>query len=360
MLQKMKEAFVNSYVDEAYRRVLVFRILTLLLAITSLFMAFVNVRTAEWTLAKITLGYGLLCLVNFLLSSRRFSLETWIHVIFALETALMLGIFTLTGMGDGFAVLWNLVIPACTLAIFGIGRGTLFNAVTLSMILFLFWCPTGRALLQYDYGTTFMMRFPILYLCLYAISFYVETIRRQMYTRLKETEKSYKYMYRHDALTKLYSRHVFYEEAAIACRTAPELPIGILLFDIDDFKRINDSHGHNIGDAVLCQIADVIRASICEHCMACRWGGEEFLVMTKCTHDTRMVAEQIRQRAADAVLLKPDGSQVSFTVSVGVAVGMADSVEEIAELINRADQAMYVAKRTGKNRVVVDSDSACP
>ncbi len=358
MILKIKEALTSVYEDDANRRTMVFRILTLLSMVISLFMTVINVVSAEWTLAKITLSYGILCLVNFLLTARRFSLEEWIHAIFALETIAMLSIFTMSGSADGFAVLWNLVVPACTLAIFGILRGTLFSGATLLMLLFFFWCPLGQPLMLYPYNETFLMRFPLLYLCMYAISLYVEAIRRRTFVRLREAEKNYKYMYRHDALTNLYSRHVFYEEAEKASRESPEIPMGILLFDIDDFKQINDIHGHNVGDAVLCRMAEVIRSSICEHCLACRWGGEEFLVMLKCEHDATAVAEKIRETAVAAVVPKSDGTMVRFTVSGGVCAGMAASDEQISNLIHNADQAMYQAKFSGKNRIVVSGSCA--
>lgn len=162
----------------------------------------------------------------------------------------------------------------------------------------------------------------------------------------------------HDPLTGAYNRRGMDTEMeiAIAASMRSRTPLGLLTFDLDHFKRINDGHGHEAGDAVLVQLADVVRRHTRKSDRFFRMGGEEFgLLIPNARPDClRIVAEKLRAaiehevRCFDQVL----------TVSVG-ATSLVPG-ETAAELLGRADTAMYQAKREGRNRVVVrDAADAC-
>jgi diguanylate cyclase (GGDEF)-like protein len=126
----------------------------------------------------------------------------------------------------------------------------------------------------------------------------------------------------------------------------------VLMVDIDHFKRLNDRHGHAVGDAVLRRVAEAVASAIRAEDFPIRYGGEEFVVVLR-EADARSamaVAERLRRNvaAADVGALRVAGP---VTVSVGVAVGAAG--EELASLIERADRAMYRAKAAGRDRVVL-------
>jgi diguanylate cyclase (GGDEF)-like protein len=123
------------------------------------------------------------------------------------------------------------------------------------------------------------------------------------------------------------------------------------MLDIDHFKVVNDTFGHNIGDDVLVDIADTLRVSVRNSDTAGRWGGEEFLVILPSTDlgSAGAVAEKIRAQIADAVL--PTVGRV--TVSLGVAEYQAGDTEQ--ELVARADLALYAAKEGGRNMVCQDT-----
>jgi diguanylate cyclase (GGDEF)-like protein len=129
-------------------------------------------------------------------------------------------------------------------------------------------------------------------------------------------------------------------------------PVSVLLLDLDHFKRVNDQHGHAMGDRVLCHVAAQLRQGLRKSDIAVRWGGEEFLVvLNNCAIDeAQQIAEKIRQRIAQECL-EVDGCPIALTVSVGVSQFSGNELSEQA--ISRADAGLYLAKQGGRNRVCV-------
>ena len=122
-------------------------------------------------------------------------------------------------------------------------------------------------------------------------------------------------------------------------------------FDMDRFKSINDTHGHDTGDAVLCAVVLTCKARLRTVDMLARRGGEEFLIVLPDTDAEAAIVIAERLREAVAAMLVPVGSNanVEFTVSIGVAVPVND---DLRDLLRRADDALYMAKAGGRNRVV--------
>ncbi len=133
-------------------------------------------------------------------------------------------------------------------------------------------------------------------------------------------------------------------------------PVSIINLDLDHFKTINDRHGHQAGDRVLRELVDTVSSQIREVDTLCRWGGDEFLILLQDTdaEAARLTAERIREAVARRNRL-PE-SEEALTVSQGVAQCRAG--ESLDSLINRADQALYQAKRDGRNRVAVAESTA--
>ena len=160
-----------------------------------------------------------------------------------------------------------------------------------------------------------------------------------------------------DGLTGLYVRRYFdlrlSEEEARVRRYGGQL--GILMMDLDHFKRLNDTHGHQVGDEVLKHLAKIILSSVrLELDVACRYGGEEFVVILPNTNTTGVlvVAERIRQRCQ---VHEFPGSQGPVHVTLSGGVALMDHLKPVPgeELLRRADEALYMAKRGGRNRVHV-------
>lgn len=124
-----------------------------------------------------------------------------------------------------------------------------------------------------------------------------------------------------------------------------------MMLDIDDFKAVNDSHGHLYGDGVLANVAAIVQDTVRETDVAARYGGEEFAVLTPRT--SIVDAEGLAERICSAVHDRFEGSD-QVTVSIGVA-GCQQKAVSAASLIRRADRALYRAKAAGKDRVIVDT-----
>jgi two-component system cell cycle response regulator len=161
-----------------------------------------------------------------------------------------------------------------------------------------------------------------------------------------------------DQLTGLHNRRYMTRHLDTLLKNAsPGKPISFLILDIDYFKSVNDSHGHDIGDEVLREFAGRVSASVRGIDLACRYGGEEFVVVMPDTDPgfAYAVAERLRQSVETAPfpITRPPG-QLNITVSVGIAssLGGADTSEG---LLRRADQALYRAKREGRNRVIAEA-----
>ena len=184
--------------------------------------------------------------------------------------------------------------------------------------------------------------------------------RKRLNDRLRENYQRSLSLALTDPLTGLYNRR--YVAAHLDGLTARAGEGGarpaLLLFDIDNFKRINDSFGHLAGDEVLCEIAVRALRGVRGFDLVARYGGEEFLVVMPETNlqVALVVAERLRLAVAEAPFALADGREVPVTVSVGVAVieGENDALQREGPtgLVRRADEALYAAKNGGRNRVV--------
>ncbi|RXJ88315.1 hypothetical protein CRV01_12925 [Arcobacter sp. CECT 8983] len=171
-------------------------------------------------------------------------------------------------------------------------------------------------------------------------------------TELKEKSNLLEYQANHDQLTGLFNRQKFNEifKKEIKREKRYKNNLSLIIFDIDNFKSINDEFGHNVGDEVLKVIAKVLLESIREHDCVARWGGEEFLVLLPQTDEygAKKVAEKIREAIAK---YKKEDLPKQITASFGIAKLKEDDDE--VSILKKADDALYEAKKKGKNRVEV-------
>jgi diguanylate cyclase (GGDEF)-like protein len=156
-----------------------------------------------------------------------------------------------------------------------------------------------------------------------------------------------------DPLTGLPNRRVAMDQVAQAWESAKAsgAPLSCLMIDVDNFKRINDTHGHDVGDRVLASMAQVLRTNARAQDTVCRVGGEEFLVLCRATDraTAKLAGERLRA-VVQATAFEIDGRAHAMSISVGVsAAGKEDP--DFAALLKHADQALYRAKQHGRNRV---------
>lgn len=169
----------------------------------------------------------------------------------------------------------------------------------------------------------------------------------------KKVEQQLAYLANHDSLTKLPNRALFIDRLNVALRRSHRDKIGlsVLFIDLDNFKGVNDQHGHGVGDALLREVAERLRRCIREMDTIGRIGGDEFVVLIA---DIRMpeyaltIAEKIRQALAECHDLT--GVKLRVTPSIGIAYSPVHGITE-EELLQGADTAMYAAKMAGGNQV---------
>lgn len=180
-------------------------------------------------------------------------------------------------------------------------------------------------------------------------------LRRYRYTeRLRTSVRASIEMAVTDPLTGLYNRRYLESHLAHVIHNAVNRgrDIAVLMLDIDFFKTVNDTYGHDAGDRVLQELAGRIRGSIRSSDLACRTGGEEFVVVLTGTdlHTAERVGERVRKTVASKPFLVAPGSPLNVTISMGVS-GLGGVEDGLEDLMKRADQALYRAKREGRNRV---------
>ena len=157
-----------------------------------------------------------------------------------------------------------------------------------------------------------------------------------------------------DGLTGLANRRSFDDELALEWRRADRVgdSLALVLVDLDDFKSINDDHGHQAGDAVLRRVAAILDSGARNADLAARYGGEEFALLAPETDliGATKLADRLRADLEAATIELPDGGTLSVTGSFGVAI--KGTLQRPEELVAAADEALYEAKRNGKNRIV--------
>ena len=159
-----------------------------------------------------------------------------------------------------------------------------------------------------------------------------------------------------DPLTNTFNRRHFLELSArkINRTQSSNGHASFLLFDLDHFKKINDEHGHLIGDQVLQGVAQVCTSHLRPDDVLGRFGGEEFVIFLPETtpEDARNIAERLRILVAETPI-KTEIGLIHTTISIGVAIKEKATTMSIDQLLSNADRAMYRAKQTGRNRVII-------
>jgi diguanylate cyclase (GGDEF)-like protein len=191
----------------------------------------------------------------------------------------------------------------------------------------------------------------------------------KLLSHIKELEDKIKILEKdlvHDTLTGMKTRNFFEEEARVYLDSVVNAErgerrhlfgfknISFIFFDVDFFKKVNDTYGHLVGDKVLITIAKTIRESLRDGDTAARWGGEEIVVtlVGATENDAKEKAEEIRENIE--ALKFPDNPDLHLTISSGVASGEAGLTLE--DIMKHADLALYKAKESGRNCVVAYSE----
>ena len=263
--------------------------------------------------------------------------------------------FTHTNQNNHFGLIWTIFVPVFVITLMGHKKGLVYSILFYLTVFTMAYLGIG----SWDEGNWNLhsfLRFSIASAILTYIIYIYEAALEKSNQELSETrrkESDYleklKRLSLTDPLTGLNNRRHLDEIIChqIEMANRYHTTFSLILFDIDNFKQINDKHGHNIGDRVLIEVSAIVKESVRKTDFSARWGGEEFLILTPNSTLDQAFALAEKLRLKIETTLFPEG--LSVTSSFGVAEFHEDFDEQT--LIHFADVALYTAKNSGKNRV---------
>ncbi|OZB18838.1 MAG: GGDEF domain-containing protein [Marinobacter sp. 34-60-7] len=257
------------------------------------------------------------------------------------------------GIEDGSAVIWLFAYPPIIFYISEAKVGIFACAGGWLALLGVF-SPLGDWLFELAYSTSFRLSMLIVLAFEMVTCYLLDQSRRRSKLGLMQLAADFEHAAKHDALTGLANRREALEQLETEHQRfrRHQRPFSVLLLDIDLFKRVNDTYGHQAGDDMIKLVAHTLEGQSRKVDTVARWGGEEFLVLLPETPaaEAAAIAERIRREiAAGSINVGVGGLAISATVSIGVA-GM-DLDDSVDRLLQRADENLYRAKSAGRNQV---------
>ncbi len=173
--------------------------------------------------------------------------------------------------------------------------------------------------------------------------------------KLQDVMQELKLLALTDPLTKLYNRRFFIDasQAFLEMAKRDKSPLSLLMIDIDKFKNINDTYGHQIGDEIIKLLANIMLEGQRKSDMSCRYGGEEFVVLLPQTSlkKAQHVAQKLKESVEVSHFKITEKYDITFTISVGVSTVNIENEINIEKALKRADDALYEAKENGRNQI---------
>lgn len=251
------------------------------------------------------------------------------------------------------ALYWVFPAPPILYGLLGPRLGSFLNGFLLAACSFMLFGPEFG---QMHYGDANSSRFLAALFGLVLACGIKEHFRALSHQSMDLLQRSKEQLANTDALTGLANRRFFVDVLPVHFEQQPErfFPLCLIALDIDHFKHINDSFGHGSGDAVLSQIADLLKQKLRQHDIAIRMGGEEFLLILPRTRfeDAVLVANKLRQAIAQRRLLS---NQPELVITSSFGVVQVQTISDLAHEVERADQRLYRAKANGRNQVCSES-----
>lgn len=266
------------------------------------------------------------------------------NVIFYTFFALMLYLVYSGGV-DNTGHLWIYCLPPIALFLHGLKKGLIELAVFIVILIVMLYGVSGN-MVEASYSNETKVRIVLSFLGIVFINAFYEYSREKSITKMKKLQKDLRFFLKQDELTGLYNRRGYSDNIHKLGSTKGV----VLMCDIDHFKKINDNYGHAAGDYVIKEVAKCIRQTIRKDDVAVRWGGEEFLVFLSQTkiNNAYFVSEKLRESVENLHILYKH-QLIRVTISIGIA--SVDDETTFDDAIKYADNAMYVSKTSGRNRI---------
>jgi diguanylate cyclase (GGDEF)-like protein len=264
---------------------------------------------------------------------------------------LLMFYLVLTGGVSNTGPLWIYIVAPVSLFLHGLKRGLLDLTIFLFVISLLMFIPIDF-INHAEYTSEFKLRLIYSFLTTTFLSAMYEYSRDRSYKDTLKLSQKYEYLANFDPLTRLSNRRnaltVLQQEQARLNRNKE--PLSLILCDVDHFKNINDKYGHNAGDAVLVELANIFKSIMREQDCIARWGGEEFLfILPQTTAENAHVIGQKILTYLQQHTINYNDNKISVKVSMGISQFKRN--QSIDDVINSADRYLYQAKDAGRNQI---------
>lgn len=337
---------MTNYSDESDRK-LIIRFFASTGSVTTLIMACVALFDTNYFLF-VSLLVSCLLFISPWFIKRHQQYSSWI----VLYTLYILMIFLVyTGGSHGTGPIWIFIVSPVTFFIRGLRKGTVDISLFIFAVIIAYFGAKYFGGYQYQ-SPQLLLRVLLSFVIVALLSGFYEYFRENYSKKLIQLAKNNELLAKTDPLTSLPNRRYTMEcllREKLLCEESNSL-LSIMLIDVDDFKKINDGLGHQVGDLALIHLADIFRKLSRETDIFCRWGGEEFLCVLPQTsaQGASELAKRIQQELSTSPVIFEDGS-LNLYISVGVSeITQSDTIDDA---IKQADVNLYLAKTTGKNKV---------
>ncbi|WP_335342715.1 GGDEF domain-containing protein [Pseudidiomarina terrestris] len=344
---------INSPLDPRYRRVQFLRSLLWVLIVVSPVLAIINQLFDQ---------NHLMTALEYLLFAVAIGLYIWLryrpqHVIViswivTLIIAVLIAVYVVISKGQSYALYWLATFPPIAYFLLGGKRG-LITSVIFFALCFIFLTQATDDWESAPFTLHSLNNIFIATVALIIILRHIEQTRAEAFHYLEEHSQRLEYIAVTDRLTGLYNRAKLDSALSDALRKTKhhQREFSVVLLDIDHFKRVNDTYGHQVGDSILVELGQLLRCNVRSTDVAGRWGGEEFLLVL--TEHTRQHAVMHAERLRHAIEAYEFRDGIRITASFGVASYRPGDDE--SSIIKRVDQALYRAKDEGRNRTISDA-----
>ncbi|MCF6243750.1 MAG: GGDEF domain-containing protein [Sulfurovum sp.] len=309
------------------------------------FLGLFSLSSLSYELNTILLGAAFFLFINVtylkLTDNHHYAGYIMLYLAFALILYLIY-----SGGYDNTGPLWIFILPPLALFIHGLKKGLVDIAIFMIIILFMFFYPHNY-LLDASYTMAFKIQILLSFLLLIFLSALYEYSKERSLRKMKKIQSDLEFFLKRDPLTGLYNRRGYHDSIDDISGKH-----GVMLMcDIDHFKKINDTYGHDAGDFVIQEVAQCIRENVRREDVAIRWGGEEFLIFLSNTNikNGYLVAEKLRESIERLTLFYKEGITIRVTLSMGIS--LISNEVPLEEAIRNADNAMYVSKASGRNQI---------
>lgn len=341
---------MENYSDNNERNVVV-KLFAIIGFITTLLMGAISLFNKDYILIGTLFLSAILFASPFILkSNQQITSSVVLYTLYSLMIYLVL-----SGGSHGTGPIWIFIVPSVTFFIQGLKRGIVDIIIFSSAVILAFYLTKNLNIYHYQ-PPELPLRVIISFIVVALLSGVYEYFRDSYSKKIIALAKKNEMLATIDPLTELPNRRYTIEQIKYEKikNQRNKNTMSLMLCDVDDFKKINDKHGHHIGDKALVHLAQIFTKSIREQDIVCRWGGEEFLFMLPNTNkeNAKLLADKIHLNIHKSPLTI-ENKTFPITISIGVAEVVYDRNIELD--IQEADNLLYHAKSTGKNKTCTNT-----